>query len=70
MLVRAADRLYAECLRAVREHRVDARSAIGDAVLDYREERDEAAAIAADAPSASVSRPSQWAGSARSPYAR
>lgn len=47
MLVRAADRLYEECRRAIVAHRLDARSAVGDAVLDYREERDEAAARSA-----------------------
>jgi hypothetical protein len=42
-LVRSADRLYDECERAIREGRIDARSPIGDATLDYRDIRDKAA---------------------------
>lgn len=38
-LPRAADRLYAECDRAIRAGRIDARSGIGDAALDYRDMR-------------------------------
>ena len=41
MLVRAADRLFAECERAIRAGRLDARSPVGDATLDYRQERDD-----------------------------
>lgn len=40
-LLRAADRLYRECERAIRAGRVDARSPIGDATLDYRELRED-----------------------------
>lgn len=70
MLVRAADRLFEECRRAMVAHRLDSRSPIVDALLDYREERDEAAAESAGAPKATVTKlPSQWAGSGRSPYA-
>lgn len=38
-ILRAADRLYDECERAVRSGRLDARSPIGDATLDYRDMR-------------------------------
>jgi hypothetical protein len=38
-LLRGADALYDACARAVRAGRIDARSPIGDAVLDYRELR-------------------------------
>lgn len=41
-ILRAADRLYDECERAIREGRLDARSPIGDATLDYGQMRDEA----------------------------
>jgi hypothetical protein len=39
MILRAADRLYDACEDAVRAGRVDARSPIGDATLDYRDLR-------------------------------
>lgn len=39
MSVRAADRLYDECARAIRAGRIDSRSPIGDATLDYRDTR-------------------------------
>lgn len=39
MTVRAADRLYDECARAIKAGRIDARSPIGDATLDYRDTR-------------------------------
>ena len=39
MILRAADALYAACEDAVRAGRVDARSPIGDATLDYRDLR-------------------------------
>jgi hypothetical protein len=35
--VRAAERLYAECERAIEAGRIGARSPIGDAALDYRD---------------------------------
>lgn len=41
--VRHADALYAACEEAIRAGRIDARSKIGDATLDYRQERDEMA---------------------------
>jgi hypothetical protein len=41
-LIRAAERLYAECERAITAGRIDARSPIGDATLDYRQMREEA----------------------------
>jgi hypothetical protein len=41
--VRAADTLYHACAKAIRNGRIDARSEIGDAVLDYRDERDDMA---------------------------
>lgn len=47
-LLRAADRLYGECERAITEGRIDARSPIGDATLDYREVRVEADARMAE----------------------
>lgn len=39
LLPRAADRLYAQVERLIRAGRVDARSELGDAALDYREMR-------------------------------
>lgn len=39
MTVRAADRLFDACCVAIRSGRVDARSPIGDATLDYRDTR-------------------------------
>jgi hypothetical protein len=42
--VRAADRLFAAVERQINEtKRIDARSEIGDAALDYRQERDKMA---------------------------
>lgn len=38
-ILRASDRLYDECLRAIREGRIGSRSPIGDATLDYRDIR-------------------------------
>jgi hypothetical protein len=39
LLPRASDRLYDVCAQAIRSGRIDARSPIGDATLDYRQMR-------------------------------
>lgn len=45
--VRHADALYEACAEAIHAGRLNARSKIGDATLDYRQERDEMAERAA-----------------------
>lgn len=39
LLPRASDRLYDVCAQAIRAGRIDARSPLGDATLDYRQMR-------------------------------
>lgn len=51
-LLRAADALYERCADLIRSHRVDARSPMGDALLDYRDVRDESAQRSIEGPPA------------------